>query len=414
MKRSMRILLGAVVLVSGLLSTPFWLPSALASTTNAGTTNAGSVHTGEGALLLWSNEWQPDGETILQNSPRLVAWQPGREEVAWMLDTGYAYGAVVDGARAYLVEDPVRPAFEPQGLLQLSIVDLRTGERLSQTDLRGEFLANLSTGAPVPVLVLGDTLYFTNHRQNNNLAAYDLATHALDDARYRLCERGYPMEFEYIASQHAMLSLCVEFSTEMEASLTRLSLADGGQQSLQLLNMTVKEHYPANGLVVTPDERVYVLNSGNYTIMEINVASMQAVRQANYAEAKPEQGSLLERAAAWLLELAARPAQAKMLFAVTALSPDGSQLAVGGSLLHGNQRELYVVDLESLQAVQRVRMLGLASQLAYLDADTVLQVYGDNSPWYQVAALNLTSGEHSVLAAPAFGYLRELFVLGGQ
>lgn len=409
MTKPMRIFLGAAVLVAAVLSTPFWLPAALAS--NAG---SGPLEAGEATVLLWSNEWQPNGDTIVQNGPRLVAWQPGSGELAWLLDTGYAYGAVVDSERAYLVEDPVRNAYEPQALLQLSVVDLRTGELVSQTELHGQFLANLSSGAPVPILVLGDTLYFTNHRQGNNLAAYDLTTHTLDEARYRLCERGYPVEFEYIASQHAMLSLCIEFNSEMEASLTRVSLADGQQHSLLALGLTVEDHYPANGLVVTPDERVFVLNSGSYTIMEIDAETMQAVRQANYAEAKPQQSSLWERAAAWLLELAARPAQAKMLFAVTALSPDGSQLAVAGSPLHGNQRELYVVDLDTLQAVQRVRMPGLASQLAYLDADTLLLVYGDNSPWYQVAALDLASGEHDLLAAPAFGYLRELFVLTGQ
>ncbi|MCL4257590.1 MAG: hypothetical protein KJZ53_03560 [Anaerolineales bacterium] len=407
MKKPIRILLGALVLVAVVLSLPFWLPTVLANTHTAE-----AVETGEATLLLWSNEWQPD-EGGAQTSPRLVAWQPASGETAWSLDTGYAYGAVLDDERAYLVEDPLRKAYEPQALLQLSIVDLRSGERLSQTALKGEFLANLSSGAPVPILALGDTLYFTNNRQSANLAAYDLTTHTLSDARYSMCENGYPVEYEYIPSQHAILSLCVEFSTDMQTALTRVSLADGMRQSLPI-EMTVDEHYSANGLVVTPDEQVYVLNSGNYTIMQIDAETMQPIRQANYAEAKAEQDGWLERGLAWLLEQAARPAQAKMLFAVTALSPDGSQLAVGGSLLHGNQRQLYIVDLDSLQAVQRVRMLGLASQLAYLDASTLALVYGDNSPWYQVAALDIPSGEQAVLPAPSFGYLRSLFVLAGQ
>ncbi|QYK51331.1 MAG: hypothetical protein KF701_02280 [Anaerolineales bacterium] len=407
MKKPIRILLGALVLVAVVLSLPFWLPTVLANTHAAG-----AVDSGETTLLLWSNEWQP-AEGGVQNSPRLVAWQPASGETAWSLDTGYAYGAVLDDASAYLVEDPVRKAYEPQALLQLSIVDLRSGERLSQTALKGEFLANLSSGAPVPILVLGDTLYFTNNRQSANLAAYNLTTHTLQDARNSLCENGYPVEYEYIASQHAILSLCVEFSTDMQTSLTRVSLADGAQQSLPI-DMTVDGHYPANGLVVTPDEQVYVLNSGSYTMMQIDVETMQPLRQANYAEAKAEHDGWLERGLAWLLEQAARPAQAKMLFAVTALSPDGSQLAVAGSPLHGNQRELYIVDLDSLQAVQRVRMPGLASQLAYLDSQTVALVYGDSSPWYQLAALDTASGQHTLLAAPAFGYLRSLFVLAGQ
>lgn len=408
MKNPLRIFAAALALLLVFFSLPLWLPQLMAPTAAA---SAPSLQ-GDPVLLLWSNDWQMDSE-VSAAGPRLVAWQPDGE-LAWTLETGYSYGAVVDGQHAYLVEDPVRNAYEPEALLQLSVVDLLTGERISQMALRGNFLANLSSGAPVPVLVLDGTLYFTNQRQDSNLAAYDLASQTLDEARYDLCERGYPVEFEYLASQHAMVSLCIEFGDEMQAYLTRVSLADGEQHSLELLNMTVKEHYSANGLVVGPDGRVYVLNSSDYSIMEIDPATMQTLRQANYSEGKQEQGGLLQAALDWLLEQAACPAQAKMLFAVTALSPDGSQLAVAGSMLHGNQRELYVVDLASLQTVQRMRMPGLAAELAFADADTLVVVYPGQQEWSQAAALDLDTGEHAVLPIPAFGYLRELFVLAGQ
>lgn len=408
MKNSLRIFAAALALLLVFFSLPLWLPQLMAPTAAA---SAPSLQ-GDPVVLLWSNDWQM-GTEVNATGPRLVAWQPDGE-LAWTLETGYAYGAVMDGQHAYLVEEPLHDPFSPSEPLQLSVVDLRNGERLSQTALRGNFLANLSSGAPVPILVLDDTLYFTNHRERDNLAAYDLASHTLGEARYDLCERGYPVELEYLASQHAMLSLCIEFSDEMQAYLTRVSLADGEQHSLELLNMTVKEHYPANGLVVGPDERVYVLNSSDYSIMEIDPATMQTLRQANYSEGKQEQGGLLQAALNWLLEQAARPAQAKMLFAVTALSPDGSQLAVAGSMLHGNQRELYVVDLASLQTVQRMRMPGRASQLAYADAATLLVIYQGREEWFQAAMLDLDTGEHAVLPIPAFGYLRELFVLAGQ
>lgn len=411
MKKQLRILLTAAVLLAAFYSLPLWLPGALANSNPA---------TGEEAsladlppILLWSNNWQADEDGFERNSPHMLAWQPANGEALWTLETGYAYGAAVDAqnGRIYFVEEPMRKAYAPSSPLLLSTVDLDSGELLSRTELRGRFFTNTNTGAPQPVLVLGNSLYFTNHQMLNNLAAYDLTTGTLGEERYDLCERGYVTHFEYAADADAIATLCVDFSTsEMRSSITRLSLADGSRLSLELEGMGNKEgHTTTNGLAVRGSQ-AYVVNSDTYAIAEIDLQRMRIVRTANYAQST----SAWERSLAWLLQQAARPAQAKMMFAVTALSPDGSQLAVGGSLLHGNRRELYVIDLDMLQTTQRVRAGGLLSQLAFANAGTLIAVYENQDGWSRATAIHLASGQESELATPVFGYLRELIVLDNQ
>lgn len=283
---------------------------------------------------------------------------------------------------------------------------------LSQTELRGGFFANTNSGASTPVLLLGNTLYFTNHRITNNLAAYDLITGKAGEERYDLCGRGYATHFEYAAELHAIVSLSIDFSSEMAASITRLSLADGSQLSLDLAHMGNQEnHNTVNGLVLA-GKRAFAVNSDTYTIVEINLETMQLVRQANYAETV--QSNTWERAASWLLEQAASTAQAKMMFAVSAISPDGNRLAVGGSFLNGNRRELYLIDLDALQTVQRIRAGGLLSRLAFAGPDTLIAVYENRDGWFRASAFDLSTSQETELAIPTFGYPSELFVLSKE
>jgi hypothetical protein len=437
MKPYLRISLIAVLLLLAFFSLPFWLPTALAafSTPPAAAEAPASEElnqaqipaavqpyavqalesspllAGASPLLLWSNNWS-EVNGVENNDPKLVAWAPGSGDVLWSLDTGFAYGALADpaGGRVYFLEEPLHEAFSAGEPLQLGVVDLATGELLSRTALTERFFANSNSGAPRPILLLSEQLYFTNYGSLNNLAIYDLSSGTLGEERYDLCETGYPIQWAYDSEMQSLVTLCVDFSTDMAGSLTRLSLVDGSSASLDLPQLGSEEYMGGNGLALGASGTAYVLDSDAYQILEIDLATMQIARQASYAAAETADSSLWQRAIAWLLEQAASPAAAKRMFAVTAVSPDGSRLAVGGSWMSAEAHNIYMIDLASLQNVQQMRIGDTPNQLTFTSDHVLLALY-ESTTTTKLArgvAIDLTTNEQDVIELPFVGYLSQL------
>lgn len=437
MKPYARIVVMAVVILVAFFSLPFWLPSALA----AFSTPQASVEPQAGSnlsqaklpavepaaaktfletsplladaptLLLWSNRWEKVNG-VERNDPKLVAWAPSSGEVLWGLDTGFSYGALADPANGvvYFLEEPLSNGISARQPLSLGVADLASGEVLSRTPLTERFFANLSSGAPRPILLLDETLYFTNYSSLKNLAAYDLSSGTLREERYDLCEVGYPTQWAYSDELNAFATLCIDFSTsKMSGSVTLLSLADGGQLSLDLPQLGSEEYMGGNGLTLGADRMAYVVDSDAGQIVEIDLGSMQITRQAGYAPAKSTQ-SLWQQAVAWLFEQAASPAAAKRMFSVTAISPDGSQLAVAGSYMTAESHDVYLIDLSSLELVRQLRLGDTPNALTFASENVLIAFYeqiyaGQNG---RGAAVDLISGEQDAIGLPIFGYLSQL------
>jgi hypothetical protein len=453
MSKIARITLLAVLLLAVLFSLPFWLPNALAAVraTSAPAAQPAAAQAEVPALqepaapaaqpspllaaatepiFVWDGGRYIGSTTqTLDAPPQVLAWVPASGQPLWVRETGFSYGGLYDAAsgRIYLMEQRNADSQSLEGVeipntgiypseqwpLFLTVLDAASGEMLSATHVTGRFFNSPTSGAARPLALRGSTLFMMNYSASNNLAAYDLETKTLPDEKWDVCETGYPSKVEVSAELDAVVSLCIDYSTsDMKGSLTRLSLADGSASSLDLGLLGNEQYMGGNGLALGNDGLAYVIDSDATVIVEIDLRTMQVLRQANYAEgASARQPSWLERASAWLLRQAATPAAAKRMFAATAVSPDGRTLAVSGATLESySTRSVYLIDLASLQSARKLETGGTPAALVFPSNELLLAFYerGSYSNPLGGMVFDLAAGEQDTLSLQINGYLNEI------
>lgn len=458
MTRFARITIFAVVLLAVLFSLPFWLPNTLAAVSKPSENGApaaelaqtdselqvnaevpGLVGVETSPLLAQASEpiflWDGGrfiGPTTLtvDAPPQVLAWIPSAGQPLWTRETGFSYGGLYDAAenRIILIEQRNAKSQSLEGIsipdsgiypsaewpLFLTVLDASTGELISVSEVSGRFFNSATSGAAIPLALRGSTLYLMNYGVINNLAAYDLTTGVLSEEKWDLCETGYPTQVSVSAELNSAVSLCVDYSTsDMKGSVTQLSLADGSTRSLDLGQLGNESYMGGNGLVLS-NSMAYALDNYGGVIVEIDLSTMQIVRQVNYLEGlAADMPNLSERFVSWMLRQAATPAAAKRMFAVTAVSPDGSTLAVTGGMLDTyDTRTVHLIDLETLQATQALQTGSTPAALVFQGNDLLLAFYERSNYSNPLGGMvfDLKNSEQDNITLDINGYLSEVLV----
>ncbi len=417
MNKWIRLAFAALALLIVFFSLPFWLPGALASI--GGEVQAKPVNPAlEGApILLTDTGWMTGTTTMrVQSVPQMIAWLPGQAEPAWATETGFTYGAFYDSAsgRLFLIEQrnadsktmlnldiPERALYPPTANwpLYLTEMDVETGEVVNTVQLDTDFVYSANGGIGRPVALLGNTLYIMKYGSINNLTAFDLNTQAFREDSLELCDNAYPMHVSFVSELNAFATLCMDYTTGMDASLV-LTPLDAEQVILDMPLLGDEEYMSGNGLVVV-GTTAYVIDSDARGITEVDLASISITRSVNYAENLSADRSLGEQFVAWLLDQSAGVAHAKRWFAMPALSPDRRTLVVdsGMGLSGGQADSIYVIDLETLQATQELDLSGYPTSMTF-DQDGLLYVFlekGSHRVPLRVDVFDIATGAHSQL-----------------
>lgn len=440
----------ALLLLLALFSLPFWLPGlqavgeGRAESPNAGADESAGLHSkGQApeadlsgpdlatfelsAVTLLDAGWVT-GSTMQQvvHPPAIVRWDPVQDEVAWRLETGDSNGAYIDeeGGRLYLMErfnlQQARLAgltpFEGEGSSAsgwyhyLTILDAESGEVISRTELIDMPILGANAGQLFPIARRGSRLYLRNYAQYG-LYVYDLERGAFVDERWKLCESGYPFDSAHLPDENAFVTFCMNFSTGMQAGLTRLSIDKGTSTSVEIPQLGSADYMTGNGFVVGPGHLAYVVDSDAGALVELDLDTMQILRQAKYRQYRPGGGesSWLQSAVSWLLDLAASPARAKRWMSQPAVSPDGHYLAVDGGFGAGggdtrDTTSVWLIDLGSLKAVNEIELPGSPQALHFAgDSQLYILLQTELPGTSQAVVFDLESQQSLTLDLPISG-----------
>jgi hypothetical protein len=451
MSKTTRITIFALALLAVLFSLPFWLPNALAAVQvsanppaaaaeipDAQSITEGFLPARPSPLLAQSTDpifvW--DGGVYIGSNvqtmdtpPQVMAWIPATGAPLWVHETGFSYGGLYDAAsgRIFLMEQRNASSQSLEGIqipntaispspewpLFLTELDAATGEMVSATQVTGRFFNSATSGAARPLALRGSSLYLMNYGASDNLAVHDLETDILAEEKWDLCANGYPTQVHVSADSNSVISLCIDYSnSDMAGSISQLSLADRSVRSLELGVLGSENYMGGNGLVLGPNNVAYALDSDAMVILEIDLQSMQIVRKSNYAEGLAGyQPSMGERFTAWLLRQVASPAAAKRMFAISAISPDGSTLAVSGAMVDSySTRTIYLIDLATLKATRQLETGATPAAILFRGNDLLLTFYersGYNNPLGGLV-YDLKSGEQDAISLQINGYLNQI------
>jgi hypothetical protein len=392
-----RIFIGASLLIVLLLSLPFWVPATRSLASEIAPGDLDSIAAAVGPMFIWDSGWITGSMTqrVLE-MPRIMAFN-GLDEPIWVTETGFPFGSFYDQAsnRLFLIEQRGTEEKIEKGLtfdserlyppsknwpLFLTILDTRNGKEISSTQLDAPFViwANNSIGRPVALR--GDLLYIMTYGSGTNLLIFDLKQKSFLDEGLKLCEAGYPTQVHYSNELESTVTLCTDFSTGMDNAVTVTSLRDGLQRSVELPQFGKEEYMSGNAMVLGLNQVAYVLETDAKMIAEIDLIQMSIIREATYAENLTEQETgFVQRAVAWLLEQSARSASAKRWMGITAISPDGRWLAVDGGFGPNHApRNVYLIDLETLQAERELELAGSPASMVFAN-DSQLIVFLEKS-----------------------------------
>ncbi|MEX1071650.1 MAG: hypothetical protein WEC37_03400 [Anaerolineales bacterium] len=421
MNKWTRLALAAAALLLIFFSAPFWLPSALAVFAGEVEPDQSSLGvTSDQAIFIIDSGWLT-GQTTQRvlAAPQLLAWSADQAEPVWASQTGFSYGGFHDAAsaRIFLIEQRnvnheslldltigEQSLYPPtaEWPLYLAVVDADNGDVISRTRLEQKFIYTYSNGIGRPIAVKGNTLYFVTYGALNNLIAYDLSSAEFTGETWDLCETSYPMQVSFSESLNGMATLCMDYSTGMEASLTFTPLDGEGQTSIDIPVLGEEEYMSGNGLLLGANGMAYVLDTDARAIVEVDLVSMEITRTVNYVENLQAQSSLGETFVTWLLEQSAQTAHAKRWMSMSTISPDGHWLAVDGGMgaNYGTARNVFVIDLHTLQATQELELPATPTSLIF-GQDNLLYAFLDKRSMAvgtRVIAFDLSTGTQSEFA----------------
>lgn len=429
MNKNLRAILFAILLVLALFSLPLWLPGLLvnqvAAQQNVNLHSAGSV-------ILLDGGWTT-GETTQRvlAMPQVIAWVPSQPDAAWATETGFLYGGLpsADGNQLYVLEhrklgeDIVlnmeiseSEMFRPNkdwGIF-LTALDPNDGRVLSRQQLLDPPNQNYGDVSLFPLALDGKILYLMNYGMRNNVLAYNLESKQFEEQTWSTCERGYLMRAEFIADANSVAALCTDYNEKPKSWVTITSFDSGESQSGEIPALSDQEFETGNGLVLSSDGQLYLLDTDAGVLVEINIQTLQLGETVNYRQALGEQSSLGERFVAWLLRLGAQPAAAKRWMALSALSPDGRWLAVDGGMndivANEGKPSVLLIDMQTLQATQAIGLNSTPSILTFTTDDKLLLFFekGNLNQPTRGVILDLSSGTQASFSIQMHGWLRSV------
>ena len=137
-----------------------------------------------------------------------------------------------------------------------------------------------------------------------------------------------------------------------------------------------KEDYMmGNGFALGPDSLAYVVDSDAGALVEIDLDSMQILRQVNYRYESKER-DWLQKSVSRLVDLAATPARAKRWMSKPEVSPDGRHLVVDGGFGIGSGVTT-LVDLENLVLVKEIKLPKSPQAFHFAIKSSSLHTYGN-------------------------------------
>jgi hypothetical protein len=356
----------------------------------------------------------------------LLQWDLETGAADWEFEIGSITEPYLDGeGRIYIVERLNLDQVKAAGLTKhegsttsgwytyLTILDGESGKLISRTELVDIPILGENANQLFPAGRLGNLIYLRNY-STYGLYAFDLEKGAFTEDRWKLCDRGYPLESVFLPQENDFVTFCMDFSTGMHSVVTRLSIDEGSSTSITIPQLGTADYMTGNGFAMGPGHRAYVVDSDAGALVEIDVDSMRVLRTAYYKDAV-QPGSWLQRLHAWLLELAASPARAKRWLAEPAISPDGRSLAVDGGLSEqgGASRSVWLVDLESLQASQEIELSGSPHTIRFASNELLyilLQNEGSSTS-NDLVVYDLAGDQAYNFSFETRGWLSELMVL---
>lgn len=361
---------GALALLLAFLTLPFWLTEAvvdfqnhphdspaagirrgkLNDPTEGGTPEqATSSLTEEDlpALTIIDAGWIRGVSTVQEriHPQSVLRWQPGTRAPKWRLETGHVWGALSDpDDRLYLMEQE-----------QLTVLQAHSGAIRRRYQTGEPPSGGPQAGYPFPIDRIGRLLLLRNHAMYDNLLAFDLSTGMYLSETWSACEYAYPGESVYLPGENAIATFCMDFSSGMQGSLTKLDLDDGRIRSIEMPILGTEDYMVGNGFATAGERLAYIVDSDAGALVEIDLEAMEIMRRTLY---RPESGATIGARGllTWLLDLAAAPAQAKRWSSRPAVSPGGRYLIVDGGfgIGGGATTTAWLIDLRTLGAIERI------------------------------------------------------------
>lgn len=417
MRRLIRNSIIAFLLLLLIISLPFWLqgisisganialgryftsggllakePLPISSPANPSTTTQSSEKiTLVDAGLVTGNS--PTQEFI--HPPAIFRWDPAQSSADWRLETDSIGGAFVDDEdRIYFLEQQ-----------RLIILDGQTGEVLSRFEAENMAMSGLIASQSIPIALQGNRLYFRNYNTQGNLFYYDLRTGIFNEERWNLCEGGYPFDSVYLAQNNSFVTFCYDFASGTQGFLTQLSIDDGTTTRVEIPILGEEEYMVGNGFALGPDNKAYVVDSDAGALVEIDLNSMQILRQANYRPAAWEENRLTH-SFTWLFDLAATTAHAKRWMSQPVISPDGKFLVVDGGfgIGGGETTSAWLISLETLMPAKEIKLPRSPESFHFTSASMLyILLVTDLAGSSQVMAFDLASQNFQILDVPSQG-----------
>jgi hypothetical protein len=424
MSRILRVGLSATLFLLVVLSVPLWLPSirlpaqepvvtqldSLGFTTQSSPTPAAISGNGPVSaadldlpqMTILDAGWLAGAGTNAWwlRPPAILRWDPTGDAIVWHREVGAMAELHADDNRLYLVEPD-----------RLTILDAHSGEALSQAALKEAPSAGPNVRSPLPISRQGDRLYLRNNAWQGNLFYLNLETFRFGERTGNLCERGTPWDTKYLPQDDSFVTLCLDLSTGMNVALTRLSLADGSMNSVEMPTLGDEDYMVGNGLAVTPGGTAYVVDSDAGSVAEIDLDALHILRVAHYRP-QPTQASWTKRGLVWLSNLAAQPAHAKRWMSRPAVSQDGRYLVVDGgfSFGGGETKTAWLLDLKSLEPVAEIKLPRSPNGFHFVGAHALLVVLQREMPdGAQAFVVDLNDLRGHTLDLPASGNVRQVF-----
>jgi hypothetical protein len=407
----------AFLLLLVLISLPFWLqinpnigdnfaekqntavggiPTQELSSASA-QSNPPSAALASSKLILVDAGWfnGSDSTQEILHPPAIFRWDPTRNSADWRFETDSIGGVFVDDEdRIYFLEQQ-----------SLIILDGYTGEVLSRLEAKNMAKLGLIASQSFPITRQGNRLYFRNYNTQDNLFYYDLRTGLFNEERWTLCEGGYPFDSVYLAQNNSFVTFCYDFASGTQGLLTQLSIDDGTTTSVEIPILGAEEYMVGNGFAIGSDNKAYVVDSDAGALVEIDLSSMQILRQAKYRQAAPEK-SWLSSSIAWLSDLAAKTARAKRWISRPVVSPDGNYLVVDGGFGIGGgvTTSAWLIALENLRPVKEIELLR-SPEAFYFTGNSLLYILlvTDVPGNSKVMVFNLDSQNSQIYDVPSPG-----------
>jgi hypothetical protein len=354
-------------------------------------------------ITLLDAGWITEGSTMQQivHPSSVLRWVPAQSAVDWRLETGPITGSYVDDeGRLYLMEK-----------YDLTILNTQSGEVLSRHQLKNIPASISNAGLPVPIGRQGKLLYLRNNATRDNLFTYDLQTGMFGEEHWTLSERGYPFDSVYLPQKNEFVTFCIDFATGTQGILIRLSMENRTSASVEVPVLGADEYMVGNGFALGPADTAYVVDSDAGALVEIDLDSMQILRQANYRQAGMGKG-LVSRTISWLFNLAASPARAKRWMSQPAVSPNGSHLVVDGGFGIGGgvTTSAWLIGLENLVPVKEIKLPSSPQAFHFTNNNLLYILLETEMPGgSQVLVYDLISQGSQILDLPSPGRVLQMF-----